>query len=84
MTPIVKEPFEPDDDAIVATNPLEIAYFLQRSGCEVERIECTDRYVKFPIGFLLNLTPIRYGMFNAFVVATKRTEVGGQASVVGN
>ena len=72
MTPIVKEPFTPDDDAIVATNGLEIAFFLQRSGCDVERVECTDRYVPRLVDFALNLTPTRYVMFNAFVVARKR------------
>ena len=71
MTPIVKEPFTPDDDAIVATNSLEIRFFLERNGCTVERVECTDRYVANPINFALNLTPTRYAMFNAFVVARK-------------
>ena len=72
MTPIVKEPFTPDDDAIVATNPLEMKFFLERNGCKVERVECTDRYVARPIDFFLNLTPTRYLMFNAFLVATRR------------
>jgi len=72
MTPIVKQPFSPDDDAIVATNGLEMKFFLERNGCEVERVECTDRYVQFPVAQLLNLTPLRYLMFNAFVVARKR------------
>lgn len=71
MTPIVKVPFEPDDDAIVATNALEIQFFLERSGCRVERVLCTDRYVAAPLDFLLNLTPLRYGMFCSFVVARK-------------
>ena len=71
MQPIVKEPFTPDDDAIVATNALEIRFFLERSGCEVETVACTDRYVAKPLDLLLNLTPLRYLMFNAFVVARK-------------
>jgi hypothetical protein len=71
MTPIVKVPFEPDDDAIIATNALEIQFFLERNGCRVERVLCTDRYVAAPIDFLLNLTPLRYGMFCSFVVARK-------------
>jgi SAM-dependent methyltransferase len=74
MTPIVKEPFTPDDDAIVATNGLEISFFLRRAGCVLEKMECTDRYVSKPIDFLLNLTPFRYVMFNAFVVAHKRRD----------
>jgi SAM-dependent methyltransferase len=72
MTPIVKEPFTPDDVAIVVTNPLEMKFFLERNGCNVERVECTDRYVATPIDFFLNLTPARYLMFNAFLVATRR------------
>jgi SAM-dependent methyltransferase len=72
MTPIVKEPFTPDDDAIIATNGLEIAFFLERAGCVVERVDCTDRYVAKPVDWLLNLTPFRYVMFNAFVVARRR------------
>jgi SAM-dependent methyltransferase len=72
MTPIVRTPFQPDDDATVATNPLEIAFFLERLGCRVERVECTDRVVPGPIDWLLNLTPLKWAMFNAFVVARKR------------
>lgn len=72
MKPIVKEPFTPDDDAIVATNALEMEFFLTRTGCEVESVSCCDRYVAKPIDFLLNLGPWRYGMFNSFLVA-KRT-----------
>jgi len=73
MTPIVKEPFTPDDDAIVATNPLEMKFFLERAGCVIESVVCTDRYVARPIDFLLNLTPTRYLMFNAFLVARRAT-----------
>jgi len=71
MTPIIKEPFTPDDDAIVATNPLEMAFFLEQAGCEVEQSLCTDRYVARPVDFLLNLTPLRRLMFNAFLVARR-------------
>jgi len=72
MTPIIKEPFTPDDDAIVATNALEIAFFLERAGCSVDTVQCTDRYVSRLVELALNLFPTRYVMFNAFVVATKR------------
>jgi SAM-dependent methyltransferase len=71
MTPIVKEPFTPDDDAVVATNGVEMKFFLERAGCTVERVVCTDRYVAQPVEFLLNLTPARYLMFNAFVTARR-------------
>jgi SAM-dependent methyltransferase len=72
MKPIVKTPFTPDDDAIVATNALETCFFLKRNGCRIEKVFCTDRYVAKPLDFLLNLTPLRYLMFNGFVVARKR------------
>lgn len=72
MVPIVKQPFEPDDDAIIATNGVEIAFFLERFGCEITEISCTDRYVAKPLEFLLNATPARYYMFSGFVVARKR------------
>lgn len=72
MTPIIKEPFTPDDDAIVCTNALDMAFFLRRAGCEVLRAECTDRLVHPFVDFVLNATPARYGMFNAFVVARRR------------
>ena len=72
MQPIVKEPFSPDDDAIVATNALEMKFFLERAGCDVLRVECTDRYVVAPVEFALNFGPWRYVMFNSFLVARKR------------
>ena len=59
------------DDAIVATNPLEMKFFLERNGCLVETLSCTDRHVAAPLDFLLNATPLRHLMFNAFVVARK-------------
>ena len=71
MTPIVKEPFTPDDDAIVATNAHEIEFFLRRNGCTIESVQCTDRYVQRPADLILNATPLKYLMFNAFVVARK-------------
>ena len=72
MPAIVKEPFTPDDDAIVVTNALEMEFFLTRAGCQVERVSCTDRYVTKPLDLLLNLTPLRYAMFNAFLMARRQ------------
>lgn len=71
MKPIIKEPFTPDDDAIVCTNALDMEFFLRRNGCRILRAECTDRYVAPPLAWLLNATPLRYGLFNAFVEARK-------------
>jgi len=72
MTPIIKTPFTPDDDAIVCTNGLDMAFFLQRNGCVVETVSCTDRVVDPLVEAVLNATPLRYAMFNAFVVARKK------------
>ena len=43
--PIIKEPFEPDDDAIILTNAVEIEFFLHSLGCEIEFVHCTDRII---------------------------------------
>jgi SAM-dependent methyltransferase len=71
MTPIIRKPFAPDYDAIVATNLLEVEFFLDRLGCQIVSSACTDRYVCRPLDTLLNFTPLRYLMFNAFVVARR-------------
>ena len=71
MPPIVREKFQPDDDAIVATNPLEMEFFLERAGCRIESVACSDRYVARPLDFLLNLGPWRKLMFNSFIVARR-------------
>ncbi|MCC7374698.1 MAG: class I SAM-dependent methyltransferase [Verrucomicrobiales bacterium] len=71
MTPIVRQPFQPDDDATVATNSLEMAFFLERLGCQVERVDCTDRVVPALAEWMLNATPLKWAMFNAFVVARR-------------
>ncbi|MEY2409463.1 MAG: hypothetical protein QOF48_2133 [Verrucomicrobiota bacterium] len=71
MKPILKEPFTPDDDAVVATNALEMEFFLKRAGCEIDTVSCCDRYVPKPVNFLLNLGPWRYVMFNSFIIATR-------------
>ncbi len=72
--PIIKDPFSPDDDAITMTNPFQMAFFLKRSGCRVEQILCTDRYVNPIVDKVLNATPLRFLMFNAFIVAKKLGE----------
>lgn len=72
VAPVVKTPFEPDDDAIIMTNALEMAFQLERLDCVVEQTLCTDRNVFAPLDWLLNLTPLRYGMLCAFVVAKRK------------
>ena len=72
MTPIIKEPFTPDDDAIVCTNALDLGFFLERTGCRLVDVACTDRTVPGWIDFVLNCSPLKYGLFTAWVVAEKR------------
>lgn len=71
MAPVVRQPFQPDDDAVIVTNPVDIAAALTRCGAGVERVDCTDRVVPAPLEWLLNATPLRWAMLNAFVVARK-------------
>ena len=72
MEPIRRKPFQPDDDAIVATNGIEIQFFLEQNDCDVLRVECTDRHVPKLVDLALNLGPWRYFIFNAFVVARRK------------
>lgn len=71
MPPIVKEPFTPDDDAIVVTNPLHMTFFAKKNGCRVKSIACTDRHVSPIVEWGLNLPILKYLWFNSFIVATK-------------
>ena len=54
MKPIEREPFSPDDDAVVATNPMEISAFLEHAGCTIVSIACTDRPVAKWLDLCLN------------------------------
>lgn len=71
MPPIIKQPFTPDDDAIVATNAAEMEFFLTRAGCVVEHVSCCDRYVPALVNWALNVGPWRYVMFNSFLIARR-------------
>ena len=52
--------------------PEAVRFVLQRNGCVVETVSCTDRVVDPLVEAVLNATPLRYAMFNAFVVARKK------------
>lgn len=71
MDPIDRQPFYPDDDAIVVTNLLELKVLAQQSGCSVLRAECTDRYFSPILEKVANATPLKYTMGNAFLVSRK-------------
>ncbi|MCF7669541.1 MAG: methyltransferase domain-containing protein [Verrucomicrobia bacterium] len=72
IQPIQRAEFHPDDDAIIATNGIEIRFFLEQYGCDVVSSECTDRYVNPLLDRLLNLTPARHLILNIFTTARKR------------
>ena len=74
MEPIVRENFAPDDDAVVVTNPLQMRFFLERLGCRVLSVECTDRPVPRLVEWGLNLGPLRYLWFNSFLVAVREDQ----------
>ena len=71
MEPIVREPFQPDDDAITATSMLDLhQYFCSRNFVKITT-SCVDRPVPAALEKLLDLTPLRGLMFNAFVTGEK-------------
>lgn len=71
MEPIIRDAFEPDDDAIIATNLLEMCYFLRAHNCKILDSHCTDRIVHPLLEWSLNATPLKYLMFNAFIRSEK-------------
>jgi len=71
LTPIFREPMEPDDDATVATNLLDLVRFFELRGFGEIRGSCVDRPVPRAVEWVLDATPLRYGILNAFVTATK-------------
>ena len=49
-----------------------MGFFLERNGARLVEVACTDRTVPGWINLLLNASPLKYGLFNAWVVAEKR------------
>jgi SAM-dependent methyltransferase len=72
MEPVSREEPRPDDDATVATSAFDLRrYFVVRGFVDV-RVSCVDRPLPRPLEWLLDATPLRYVMLNAFVTARKR------------
>jgi SAM-dependent methyltransferase len=72
MEPVWREEPRPDDDATVATSAFDLRrYFVLRGFVEV-RVSCVDRPLPRALEWLLDATPLRYLMLNAFVTARKR------------
>ncbi|MCE0522565.1 MAG: methyltransferase domain-containing protein [Methylacidiphilales bacterium] len=71
MTPIQREPFQPDDDAIIATNAIDFSHYLKTRKYKNIHVSCVDRPVPKWIETVLDLTPLRFVMLNSFVTAEK-------------
>ena len=71
MKAIQREPMQPDDDATVATNLLDLEHYLACRGFSEIEGSCVDRPVPRILERLLDATPLRYGILNAFVTARK-------------
>jgi len=71
MEPIVKEPFTPDDDAIVATNGLQIGARMEECGFRLIDVSCADRYCPAVVDWVANSGFWKYGMLNSFVMGIR-------------
>jgi SAM-dependent methyltransferase len=72
MAPIVRLEPRPDDDATVVTNGIDLGrYFLTR-GFDRVRVSCVDRPIPRILEMLLDATPLRYLVLNAFVTGRKK------------
>jgi SAM-dependent methyltransferase len=71
LTPIVREPFQPDDDAIVATSALDLRQYFRSRGMMRIKVSCVDRPVPAWMETLLDLTPMRLFILNTFVTGEK-------------
>ena len=71
MIPITRESALPDDDAITATNALDMHHYFRARNFTGIRVSCVDRPIPRWLESLLDATPLRYVMLNSFVTATK-------------
>jgi SAM-dependent methyltransferase len=72
MEPVFREEPRPDDDATVATNGIDLRQYFGTRGFTDVRVSCVDRPLPRVLEFVLDATPLRYLMLNAFVTARKR------------
>jgi SAM-dependent methyltransferase len=71
MAPIQREDFQPDDDAIIATNAVDFRQYLKSRRYANIRVSCVDRPVPRWLETMLDLTPLRFVILNSFVMAEK-------------
>ncbi len=72
MEPIYRAEPRPDDDATVVTNGVDLRHYFVTRGFREVRVSCVDRPVPRTLEWLLDATPLRYLMLNAFVTGRKR------------
>ena len=71
MSPIHREQFQPDDDAITATNAIDFRQYLRARNYTKIRVSCVDRPIPRWMEAILDFTPLRLVMFNGFLSADK-------------
>jgi 2-polyprenyl-3-methyl-5-hydroxy-6-metoxy-1,4-benzoquinol methylase len=71
LTPIIRDEPRPDDDAIVATNALDIRQYFRTRKFTGISVSCVDRPVPRMLEIILDATPFRFVMLNSFVVGQK-------------
>jgi SAM-dependent methyltransferase len=71
MPPILRENFQPDDDAIIATSAVDFRQYFRSRGYANIRVSCVDRPVPKWLETVLDLTPLRFVILNSFVTAEK-------------
>jgi 2-polyprenyl-3-methyl-5-hydroxy-6-metoxy-1,4-benzoquinol methylase len=71
LTPIQREPMQPDDDAIVATSAIDLRQYYCSRGMTKVKVSCVDRPVPIWMEKLLDLTPLRFFILNTFVTGEK-------------
>ncbi len=71
LTPIIRDNPMPDDDAIVATNSIDIRQYFRMRKFRWIHVSCVDRPVPMILEAVLDATPLRFLMLNSFVIAQK-------------
>jgi len=71
MTPIQRETFQSDDDAVIATNAVDFHQYLRTRDYNKIQVSCVDRPVPRWIEAAFDLTALRFFILNSFVTAEK-------------
>jgi len=80
MTPTVNKPFQPDEDAVIATNGIDFQQYLRTRNYENIQVSCVDRPIPRWLEVFLDATPLRFVILNSFVTAEKPRSQGERSS----